>query len=100
MPAYHPSPIDTSTVGLSPEIKLLTEKLAENAHDIWAAERMSKGWTWGEERNDGNKWHPCLVPYSRLPEHEKDYDRQMVLGTLKAILALGYTIHPPAAEGD
>jgi ryanodine receptor 2 len=32
------------------------------------------------------------VPYEQLPESEKEYDRQSAMGTLKAILALGYRI--------
>ena len=42
------------------------------------------------------KKHPCLIPYADLPESEKTYDRETALGTLRAILALGYTIQPPA----
>lgn len=33
---YKPQPIDTSGVQLDEEILQLTERLAENAHDIWA----------------------------------------------------------------
>jgi hypothetical protein len=32
------------------------------------------------------------VPYDQLPESEKEYDRKMATGTIKAILALGYRI--------
>jgi hypothetical protein len=32
------------------------------------------------------------VPYQELPESEKEYDRQMAMETLKAIIALGYRI--------
>jgi hypothetical protein len=47
-------------------------------------------------RIDVAKEHPCLQSYSDLPEHEKEYDRQVSLGTLQAILALGYRIERPA----
>ena len=89
---YEPKPIDTSKVKLSGEILELTELLSKNAHDIWAQQRISDGWKWGTERNDATKEHPNLVPYEELTEPEKDYDRKMVLLTLKAILALGYRI--------
>ena len=36
-----------------------------------------------------------LVPYSELPESEKEYDRRTALGALKLILALGYRIEKP-----
>lgn len=90
--AYDPKPIDTSHVKLTNEILNLTELLAKNAHDIWAEQRMFEGWTWGPERNDATKKHPNLVPYEQLPESEKDYDRNMAILTLKAIIALGYRI--------
>lgn len=90
--SYLPAPIDTVSVTLSPALLSLTERLAENAHDLWAAQRLAAGWTPGSARNDQLKAHPCLVPYADLPGSEKEYDRQAALGTLKAILALGYRI--------
>ena len=92
---YKPKPIDTSKVKLSGEILELTELLSKNAHDIWAQQRISDGWRWGAKRDDATKEHPNLVPYEDLTEPEKDYDRKMVLLTLKAILALGYHIEKP-----
>ena len=89
---YQPTPVDTSAVQLPPEIVELTERLAENAHDIWAAQRLSEGWTYGPQRNDQQKKHPCLVRYDELPDGEKQYDRNAALETLKAIIALGYRI--------
>lgn len=92
---YTPAPIDTAAVLLPPELHALTERLAENAHDLWAAQRLAQGWTHGPQRDDAKKLHPCLVPYADLPESEKEYDRTAALGTLKAILQLGYSIRPP-----
>jgi hypothetical protein len=91
---YRPSPIDTSAVSLPQELDALTERLAENAHDLWAAQRISEGWTFGSRRDDVGKKHPDLVPYADLSETERDYDRRTALGTLKAIVALGYRIVP------
>lgn len=94
---YQPTPIDTRGVSLPPEIERLLEKLAENVHDEWARKRLAEGWCVGVERNDTLKTHPCLVPYEQLPEAEKQYDRDTAAQTLKAILGLGYTIHPPTS---
>ena len=96
--SYVPRMIDTRSVTLPPPLIALTEHLAENAHDLWAAQRLADGWTWGEKRDDATKKHPCLVPYANLPDSEKAYDRQTAMGTLKAILALGYRIVPAAHE--
>ena len=89
---YQPDPIDTSNIAIPPALAVLTEHLAENVHEIWAKQRLKDGWSWGPTRDDPLKQHPCLVPYDQLPESEKEYDRGTVLGTVKAILALGYQI--------
>jgi RyR domain len=95
MITYTPKPIDTATVRLSASLQKLMEKLAENAHDVWAAQRIAQGWTLGSARDDAAKKHPCLIPYDQLPESEKEYDRKAAGETLKAILKLGYTIGEP-----
>lgn len=88
--SYRPDPIDTSNIALPPELLELTERLAENAHDVWARQRIAEGWTYGPQRDDMAKKHPDLVPYGELPESEKEYDRSAAMETLKAIVALGY----------
>lgn len=89
---YTPKPILTDNVILSKDILDLSEQIAENVHEVWAASRMAEGWTYGKERNDSLKQHPCLIPYDELPEIEKDYDRNTAMQTLKLIQKLGYTI--------
>jgi RyR domain len=89
---YAPQPIDTDEVELPADLRNLTERLAENAHDHWALQRMSEGWRWGETRNDQARTHPNLVPYDELSDSEKEYDRKTAMETLKAILKLGYRI--------
>lgn len=37
---YDPKPIDTSGVALSRDLLELTEKIAENVHDVWAKGRI------------------------------------------------------------
>ncbi len=89
---YTPKPIDTDSITLNDDTLALSEQLAENVHDVWAIGRMKEGWTYGESRNDKLKQTPCLVPYSDLPESEKEYDRSTALATIKAIIAMGYKI--------
>ena len=95
---YHPKSIPTDDVVLLPDLQKLTELLAENTHDLWAAQRMAEGWRYGPERNDIDKLNPCLVPYADLPESEKEYDRITAMGALKTIIKLGYRIVPPGSE--
>ena len=92
MKTYEPKPIDTGKIELSDELLTLTERIAENVHDVWAANRIAEGWTYGKKRSDELKQNPCLVPYAKLPESEKEYDRNTALGTLKLVIALGYKI--------
>ena len=89
---YTPKPINTDDVKLNEELLKLTEKLAENTHEVWAAGRISEGWSYGEKRDDINKQTPCLVPYEELDESEKEYDRKTAMETLKLIMQLGYKI--------
>ncbi len=90
--SYIPKTINTSDVQLSPELLELTEKIAENVHNVYVAGRLAEGWVYGSERNDVKKTNPTLVPYDELPESEKEYDRNTALGTLKLIIKLGYEI--------
>jgi ryanodine receptor 2 len=92
---YVPRPIDTGGVTLPPELERLADRLAEHVHDLWAQARLAEGWTYGPRRDDRAKTHPGLVPYADLTDREKAYDRRTALGTLKAILALGYKLGPP-----
>jgi ryanodine receptor 2 len=89
---YVPQPMDTSDVQLPEELNELIEQVAKNVHEVWAQSRIEQGWTYGEERNDELKQHPCLVPYEDLPEVEKDYDRDTAVGTLKLIVKFGFKI--------
>ena len=89
---YTPQPISTDDIELSPEIIALSEMIAENVHEVWAASRISEGWIYGKGRNDVLKQHPCLIPYKELPEIEKEYDRNTALQTLKLIQKFGFYI--------
>jgi ryanodine receptor 2 len=89
---YTPTPIDTSSVDLSDDLKALLERLARNVHEVWAQGRLAQGWRYGPARDDILKEHPCLVPYDELPESERIFDRSTAAETLRAILALGYRI--------
>lgn len=92
MNEYIPNPIDISDVELSEDLNELREAIAENAHEIWAENRMAEGWTYGPVRNDELKHNPDLIPYSMLPESEKEYDRQMAIKTIKLLIKLGYDL--------
>lgn len=92
MKTYNPKPIDLSDVELTEDLNELREAIAENAHEVWAAERQAQGWSYGPQRDDIKKQNPCMVPYSQLPEDEKTFDREMAMNTLKLVRKLGYDL--------
>ena len=89
---YNPCPVNLDSIELPTSLDDLIEQIAENVHDVWAKSRMDEGWTYGSERNDEKKTHPCLVPYNQLPEIEKDYDRNTAINSIKLVIKLGYRI--------
>lgn len=89
---YTPNPKKLDDIVLPEDLLALTEQIAENVHEVWAASRIAQGWTYGPVRDDEKKETPCLVPYADLPEVEKAYDRDTAMETLKLIVSLGYDI--------
>jgi class 3 adenylate cyclase/tetratricopeptide (TPR) repeat protein len=93
--AYDPKPLDRTEDDLPPQWHEVSERVARNAHDVWARQRLDEGWRWGAERNEAHMTHPSLVPYEQLPESEKEYDRQAAKQAIKALLGLGFRLLPP-----
>lgn len=89
---YSPKPIDLSDVLLDDDLLDLTEAIAENTHEVWAAGRKAEGWTYGPERNDPLKQNPDMVPYSDLPDSEKEYDRKTAFDALRLAKKLGFNV--------
>ena len=89
---YEPHPIDVDNIPLDSDLEELQEAIAENAHDVWAEARIREGWTYGKERDDVRKHNPDIVPYTALPDGEKEYDRLMAFKTIKLVKKLGYDI--------
>lgn len=89
---YYPHPIDMADIDLTDDLLELREAIAEHAHDVWAAARIKEGWTYGPIRDDYRQESPDLVPYSDLPDSEKQYDRDMAMSTIKLVHKLGYDL--------
>jgi len=89
---YVPHPIDVDNVPLDRDLEELQEAIAENAHDVWAEARIKEGWTYGKERDDEKKHNPDIIPYTALPDSEKEYDRIMAFNTIKLVKKLGFDI--------
>ena len=89
---YVPRPLDTTDVSLPAPLLARIELLARNVHDTWAQLHVVRGWRYGPHLDEVKKEHPSLVPYDELPEYAKEYDRNVALQTVKAVLALGFRI--------
>lgn len=89
---YEPQPLNLDDIILTDDLLELQEAIAENAHEVWAAARKQEGWTYGTVRNDALKQHPDLLPYSALPNSEKEYDRIMAFNTIKLVQKLGWKL--------
>ena len=90
--SYNDEPESKQKNDLPKELLPMVEPMAKHVHDVWMRTRMEQGWTYGKERNDNEKKHPCLVPYEELPEEEKDYDRKTSIETLRFIIGHGFRI--------
>ena len=89
---YEPHPLNLEDIPLTDDLLELQEAIAENAHEVWAAARKAEGWTYGPVRNDTLKQHPDMLPYSALPDSEKEYDRLMAFNTIKLLKKLGWKL--------
>ncbi|MDO5131621.1 MAG: RyR domain-containing protein [Eubacteriales bacterium] len=87
-----PTPVDTSDVILPEELFTLAEKIASNIHDARIPGEIPRDRIDGTEKDQGKKLNPALVPYSQLPESEKEYDRKTAMETIRLIVKMGYTI--------
>lgn len=87
---YEPRPIDVEGVELTEELELLIEKLASNDHDVWVKKRMEEGWVYGSVRDEMRKTNPCIMPFDRLPEKEKEYTRAMARQYIRVLKKWGY----------
>jgi hypothetical protein len=72
--------------------KVLTENLAEAAHEIFSEELWAKGYSYGFATRDLNKEHSALRPYAELDEYEKDKNRNFVRDIPRKLLSISYDI--------
>ncbi|CDQ89992.1 unnamed protein product [Oncorhynchus mykiss] len=100
---YKPTPLELSDVKLTPGQELLVDKLAENAHNVWAKDRVKQGWTYGilqvKHTDVKSKRNPRLVPYSLLDERTKKSNRDSLREAIRTLIGYGYNIEPPDQEG-
>lgn len=68
------------------------ELLAQWEHDRWMGERLRQGWVYGPRRDNVERLHPDLVPWPRLPEQDREKDRQVVRAIPEILADVGLGI--------
>ncbi|XKL68210.1 hypothetical protein PGB90_003701 [Kerria lacca] len=89
---YNPQPINTSSVVLNNDLNTIVQKFSEHYHDAWANRKFENSWIYGEQWSDINKTHSRLKPYTMLNDYEKERYKEPVRESLKALLAIGWSI--------
>ncbi|XP_034756953.1 ryanodine receptor 3 isoform X5 [Etheostoma cragini] len=95
---YKPAPLDLSDVKLTAGQEVLVDKLAENAHNVWAKDRIKQGWTYGIQQDLKSRRNPRLVPYALLDERTKKSNRDSLREAIRTMVGYGYDIDPPDQE--
>lgn len=85
-------PFPTGETTLPWEALLLVDLLAENAHEVWAAEYAACGWSFGASFDPEARAHPSLRPYMELGEREKELSRAGVACVMKTCACLGFRV--------
>lgn len=82
---YMPRPVELNNLTLNREMQALAERLAENAHDIWALQTQAE-LTAAPERG----LVPDFVPFDMLTDQEKKVVRERSQELLKLLIYSGY----------
>ncbi len=70
------------------------EKLSEMEHERWCDERRRQGWSYAPGNKDiKKKTSPHLVPWEKLSEEIKEYDRNMIRGLPSFLAQAGVQIY-------
>jgi hypothetical protein len=84
------SPEEENTV--TPLLRSHLELYAEAEHLGWEEQKRMEGWVYGPTKDNEKRTHPLLVPYSELPEAEKEKDRRTIGNYPKYVWDAGFKI--------
>ena len=68
------------------------ENMAVFEHERWCNEKIQNGWTYGEVRDEENKIQPSLVEWEKLPDEEKQKDRNAVANIPDILDSIGLKV--------
>ena len=78
---------------IKPEFKADIERMAELEHGRWNIERLRDGWRYGPTRNDAKKIHDNIIPWEKLSEEIKGYDRKAVVKFPEVLREAGLEVY-------
>ncbi len=67
------------------------ENMSEMEHDRWVKDKEAQGFTYARAPKT-DRTHPCLVPWAKLPEEEKEKDREAVRAAPRILAEVGYQV--------
>uniref|UniRef100_A0A8K9UIP4 Ryanodine receptor 2 n=1 Tax=Oncorhynchus mykiss TaxID=8022 RepID=A0A8K9UIP4_ONCMY len=97
---YKPAPMDLGHIKLASTQEAMVDKLAENAHNVWARDRIRQGWTYGIQQDVKNRRNPRLVPYTLLDERTKKSNKDSLREAVRTLLGYGYNLEAPDQDHD
>eukprot|EP00108_Taenia_solium_P001407 TsM_000688100 transcript=TsM_000688100 gene=TsM_000688100 len=91
---FIPTPLVTSSIKLPAALSILVDQFAKHCHDSWAQELVDQGYVYGLTLDEARRTHPNIRSYHSLSQRDQMRYIQPVTETLRAMLALGWTIDP------
>ena len=70
------------------------EVIAELEHGRWNAERLLDDWRWAEVTDKLKKRHNLIVPWQKLTEEQKQWDRTPMIELIRELQEEGFEIVP------
>uniref|UniRef100_A0A5K3EZT7 EF-hand domain-containing protein n=2 Tax=Mesocestoides corti TaxID=53468 RepID=A0A5K3EZT7_MESCO len=92
--SFRPAPLATASIKLPGALSILVDQFAKHCHDSWAHELIEQGYVYGPTLDEARRTHPNIRPYHSLTQRDLIRYIQPVTETLRAMLALGWTIDP------
>jgi hypothetical protein len=89
MAEYDPAKDDFEVTDIPPDE---VDKLAEQEHERYVAERLTAGWTVGPRDTD-NATTPFLEPWCDVEPMYQDYDREAIRAIPRLLRQVGYRIY-------
>lgn len=68
------------------------ETMAKLEHSLWCKEKTENGWRYSDVRDTQLKTHPVLIPWDKLPDHEKAKNRKTVIELPNLLATVGFQI--------